>query len=147
MLRAGTLITIASLLGAMVAGPAGAQQQNTAHKPGGLNKVAHDVSSAFKKAGRSTKAATKHVASATHHTLKTAGRGVKSDLAHATGDTIPRPHHKPGGLNKVAREVSGSIKSVGRTAKSGMHQASSGTHKALQKTGNDAKASVKDTTH
>ncbi|MGI8548432.1 MAG: hypothetical protein ACR2M1_14080 [Gemmatimonadaceae bacterium] len=140
------VVTSACILGALFASAAGAQQ-DSAHKPGGLNKVAHNVSATVKKAGRDTKSATKHAASATHGTLKRTGRGIKSDLNRATGDTLPKPHHKPGGLNKVARDASGAMKKVGRSAKSDLHQAGSSTHKTLQRTGNDAKAAVKDTTH
>ena len=39
------------------------------HKPGGLNKVAHNVSNASKKAGRDTKAEIKRDASKAHGAL------------------------------------------------------------------------------
>lgn len=140
------IVTGAFMAGVVAASSAGAQQ-DTAHKPGGLNKVAHNVSSTVKKAGRDTKSETKRAASATHGVLKRTGRGVKSDLKRATGDTIPKPHHKPGGLNKVAREASGRMKKVGRAAKADLHEGGSRAHKALQSTGRNAKAAVKDTAH
>lgn len=139
-------VAAAFMAGALAASAVGAQQ-DTAHKPGGLNKVAHDVSSTVKKAGRDTKAETKRVASATHGTLKRTGRGAKADLKRATGDTLPKPHHKPGGLNKIVRDASGGMKKVGRAAKSDLHQAGSSTHKELKNAGNGAKAAVKDTAH
>src|SRR5689334_8899858 len=40
------------------------------HKPGGLNKVAHDISNTSKKAGRDTKAEIKRDASKAHGALK-----------------------------------------------------------------------------
>lgn len=146
MYQTRIFLTSACIIGALVALPAGAQQ-DTAHKPGGLNKVAHDVSSTMKKAGRDTKAGTKHVASATHGTLKRTGRGIKQDLKNARGDTLPKAPHKPGGLNKVARDASGAMKKAGRSAKADLHNAGSSTHKTLQDAGKDAKAAVKDTAH
>lgn len=145
MLRPSTLAVIATLAGALVAHPAFAQQDTTHH--GGVSGVARDVSGAAKTAGRSAKAGTKKVASKTHQVLKKTGRATKSKISHAVGDTIHDPNHKPGGLNKVARDVSGSVKHAGRTAKSGLHEGASDTHKALQKAGKDAKTAVKDTTH
>lgn len=139
------VVSSACIIGTLIASVAGAQQDTT-HKPGGLNKVAHDVSSTVKKAGRDTKAETKRAASATHGALKRTGRGIKSDLNRATGDTLPKPHHEPGGLNKVARDASGAMKKAGRAAKSDLHQAGSSTHKTLKRTGNEAKTAVKDTT-
>ncbi|HEY7899473.1 MAG TPA: hypothetical protein VIC03_13760 [Gemmatimonadaceae bacterium] len=144
MLRPTTLIAIATLAAAMAASPAMAQ--DTIHH-GGVNGAARAVSGAVKSVGRGVKAGTKTVTSKTHKVLKKAGRGTKSTLAHAVGDTIHDPNHKPGGLNKVARDVSKSIKHVGRSAKAGVHEEAGDAHKSLQKTGNDVKKSVKDTTH
>jgi hypothetical protein len=143
MLRPAAFLAIASLAGALIAAPAGAQQ-DTSH-PGGVTGAAHDVSAASKATGRSAKAGLKSAGSSVHKVLKKAGRGTKSAISHAVGDTIHDPNHKPGGLNKVARDVSGSIKHVGRAAKAGLHEGASETHKGLQKTGNAVKKSVKDT--
>ena len=55
--------------------PARAQDD---HKPGGLNKVAHDVSNTSKKAGRDTKAEVKRDASKTHGALQDAGNETKT---------------------------------------------------------------------
>jgi len=125
-----------------------AKAQDTTHKPGGLNKVAHDVSKTAKKAGRDTKAEVKRDASKTHHALKDAGNDTKSALKTATGDTMPKdPNHKPGGLNKVARNVSHASKKAGAEAKHGVKHTASAAHRAAKKTGRDAKEAVKDTTH
>ena len=67
-----------------LAGPVSARAQD-AHKPGGLNKVAHDVSKTAKKAGRDTKAEVKRDASKTHRTLKKAGNDTKAELKRTTG--------------------------------------------------------------
>lgn len=144
MFRIATLIAAATLTGALVASPASAQ--DTTHH-GGVNGAARAVSGAAKSTGRAVKSGIKSVGSETHKVLKKAGRSTKSTLSHAVGDTVHDPNHKPGGLNKAARDVSASIKHVGRSAKKGVHEGASGTHKALQKTGNDVKASVKDTSH
>lgn len=148
MLRPTTLLAIATFAGALAAGPALAQKDTTHH--GGLNGAARDVSAASKATGRSAKADLKSVGSSVHHTLKRAGRSTKSALSRAVGDTIHDPNHKPGGLNKVARDVSRSIKHVGRSAKSGLHEGASDAHKGLQKTGNDVKKAAgakTDSTH
>ena len=133
-------------LGAVVSTTARAQ--DTTHKPGGLNKVAHDVSSTAKKAGRDTKAEVKRDASKTHHALKDAGNDTKESLKTATGDTMPKdPNHKPGGLNKVARDVSHTSKVAGAKAKHGVKHTASSAHKSLKKTGRAAKDTLKGTTH
>lgn len=133
-------------LGAVVSTTAKAQ--DTTHKPGGLNKVAHDVSSTAKKAGRDTKAEVKRDASKTHHALKDAGNDTKSSLKNATGDTIPKdPDHKPGGLNKAARDVSHASKVAGAKVKHHVKHTASSAHRSLKKTGRDTKEAVKDTTH
>ncbi len=132
-------------LGAAITTAAGAQ--DTTHKPGGLNKVAHDVSKTAKKAGRDTKAEVKRDESRTHHALKDAGNDTKGALKTATGDTLEKdPNHKPGGLNKAAREVSHAGKRAGAKAKHGVKHAASTTHHALKRAGNDAKATMKDST-
>jgi len=120
--------------------PVAAHAQDT-HKPGGLNKVAHDVSNTAKKAGRDTKAEVKRDAGKTHHALKHAGNETKTELKKTTG--IKGSQSKdPGGLNKVAREVSNTSKHVGREAKAEKNKAKSNAHGALTETGK----SIKDTT-
>jgi hypothetical protein len=136
-----------ALCGAAFAGPLGAQQaQDTGHKPGGLNKVAHQVSAAAKTTGRAAKSGVRHVTSGAHHVLKKTGRSAKESLKDATGDTMPKPHGKPGGVNKVARDVSKTFKHAGRSAKSAVHGAASGAHSDLTTAGKNAKESVKDST-
>lgn len=144
MLRPSALIAIATLAGALIARPVFAQ--DTVHH-GGVNGAARDVSKASKETGRTLKAGVKSAGSSVHHVLKTAGRGTKSALSRAVGDTIHDPNHKPGGLNKVARDASESIKHVGRSAKAGVHESANDTHKGLQKAGNDVKKAAGDTSH
>lgn len=60
-------------------------QDTTAKKPGGINKVAHDVSSTAKKAGRDAKAEVHRDASKTHDALTTAGNETKTAAGNATG--------------------------------------------------------------
>jgi len=123
-----------------LAAPLTARAQDT-HKPGGLNKVAQDVSKTAKKAGRDTKAEVKRDAGKTHHVLKKAGNETKTTLKKTTG--IKGSQSKdPGGLNKVAREVSGTSKHAARHAKAEKNEAKSKTHAALTETGK----SIKDTT-
>ncbi len=111
------------------------------NKPGGLNKVAHDVSSTVKKAGRDTKAEVKRDASRTHNTLTDAGNGTKTVLKKTTG--IHGSHNKhPGGLNKVAHDISNASKKAGSDAKSEKNRVKSNIHGELTETGK----SVKDTT-
>jgi hypothetical protein len=120
-------------------------QDTTQHKPGGLNKVAHDVSKTAKKAGRDTKAEVKRDASKAHGALTDAGNGTKSTLKKTTGYTTPAPspEHKPGGLNKVARDVSHASKKTSAHAKHAVKKEASGAHDSLTKAGKDAKAEVK----
>lgn len=133
MIRLRSLLTLAAVAGALAAMPAGAQQD-----------TAQTLHGAAKSAGRGAKSGIKQVGSTIHHGLKHAGRNLKSTAAKVVGDTVPEPPgHKPGGLNKVARDVSGAAKSVGRSAKSGVHNAGSATHKTLQSAGR----AVKDTLH
>lgn len=123
-------------------------QDTTTHKPGGLNKVAHDVSAASKKAGRDTKAEIHRDASKAHHALKKAGNDTKTQLKKTTGYTTPAPSpdHKPGGVNKVARQVSHASKKAGAQAKHSVKRAASQAHDSLTKAGNKAKAqAAKDT--
>ena len=101
-------LAAAALLAFAAAGSASAQDTSS-HKPGGLNKVAHNVSNTLKKAGRDTKAEVKRDASKTHNALTDAGNDTKTALKKATGIKGSQSH-QPGGLNKMAREVSKSSK-------------------------------------
>jgi gas vesicle protein len=115
-------------------------------KPGGLNKVAHDVSKTAKKAGKDTKAEVHRDASKTHRTLKKAGNDTKAELKHTTGVTTPAPDadHKPGGLNKAARDVSHASKKAGAKAKHSVKRTAAEAHGELSKSGKDAKQAIKD---
>src|SRR4051812_6576976 len=120
--------------------PAGAQT-DSAHKPGGLNKVAHDVSNTMKKAGRDTKAEVHRDASKTHNALTDAGNETKTELKKTTGiHGSHNPH--PGGLNKVAHDISNASKKAGSDAKGAVREAKSDAHGKLTETGK----SIKDTT-
>jgi hypothetical protein len=122
-------------------------QDTTTHKPGGLNKVAHDVSKASKKAGRDTKAEVHRDASKAHRALKKAGNDTKAQAKRTTGYTTPAPsaNHKPGGVNKVARQVSHASKKAGAKAKHSVKHAAAEAHDTLTKAGKHAKAVAKDT--
>jgi hypothetical protein len=125
----------AIIAGALVA-PLGAQD-TTAKKPGGVSKVAHDVSSTVKKAGRDTKAEVKRDASKSHDELTKAGNGTKTTLGDATGI------HKVGGdVGKAADAVSSESKKAGRSAKGELKKGTSEAHDQLTKAGK----AVKDTT-
>jgi vacuolar-type H+-ATPase subunit H len=117
---------------------AGAQEE---HKPGGLNKVAHNVSSTVKKAGRDTKAEVKRDASKTHNALTDAGNNTKAELKRTTGIKGSQSN-QPGGLNKVARNISKTAKKVGSDAKAEKNRVKSKAHGDLTEAGK----SVKDTT-
>jgi hypothetical protein len=133
--RIAALAAALSLYGAATAG---AQQEE--HKPGGLNKVAHDVSKTSKKAGRDTKAEVKRDASKAHNALTDAGNETKTTLKKATGIKAPQSH-QPGGLNKVARDISKTSKKAGSDAKSDLKKAKGAAHG----TATEAGKSVKDT--
>ena len=66
-----------------LAAPLAAHAQD-AHKPGGLNKVAHDVSNTFKHAGRSAKSTVHGAASSAHGDLTTAGKNAKASVKDST---------------------------------------------------------------
>lgn len=136
-LRFALFATAFSLL---AAGSAGAQQPD-AHKPGGLNKVAHDVSNTMKKAGRDTKAEVHRDASKTHNNLKDAGNNTKTVLKKTTGIHGSKNKH-PGGLNKIAHNISNASKKAGSQAKGTVQDAKSEAHGALTEKGK----SIKDTT-
>ena len=114
-------------------------------KPGGLNKIAHNISKTAKKAGQDTKAEVHRDASKTHGVLTKAGNDTKAELKRTTGVTSKSPDadHKPGGLNKMARDVSHTSKKLGAKAKHGLKKTGSDAHGALTKTGKDTKETVK----
>lgn len=122
--------------------------QDTATKPGGLNKVAHNVSKTAKKAGKDTKAEVHRDAAKAHKTLTKAGNETKAELKRTTGVTVKSPdaEHKPGGLNKVARDVSHTSKKAGAKAKHGIKKVASEAHGALSTAGKNAKQEIKDST-
>jgi hypothetical protein len=98
-----------------------------AHKPGGLNKVAHDVSNTAKKAGRDTKAEVKRDASRTHNALTDAGNNTKTVLKKTTGIHGSHNAH-PGGLNKVAHDISNTSKKAGSDVKAEKNRVKSKAH-------------------
>ena len=115
--------------------------QDTTHKPGGVNKVAKDVSKTFKKAGRDTKAEAKRTGSKAHHVAKDAGNGTKKVLKDVTGIKAPQKDH-PGGLNKIARDISKTGKKAARDTRNEKGRVKANVHAGLTKTGKD----IKDTT-
>ena len=123
------------------AGSAAGAQAAEEHKPGGLNKIARDVSKTAKKAGRDTKAELKRGSSKTHNALTDAGNDTKAELKRATGIKAPQSH-QPGGLNKVARDISKTSKKAGSDAKAEKNRVKSEVHGELTEAGK----SVKDTT-
>lgn len=118
--------------------PAQAQEE---HKPGGLNKVAHNVSNTMKKAGRDTKAEVKRDASKTHNALTDAGNETKTVLKKTTGIKGSTNKH-PGGLNKIARNISNTSKRAASDTKAEKNRVKSNLHGAATEAGK----SVKDTT-
>jgi hypothetical protein len=129
---------VATALTLFAAGTAKAQDD---HKPGGLNKVAHDVSNTMKKAGRDTKAEVHRDASKSHHALQHAGNETKTTLKRTTGIHGSHNAH-PGGLNKVAHDISNTSKRAASNVKGGVREAKSDAHGALTEKGK----SLKDTT-
>lgn len=119
---------------------AAASARSQENKPGGLNKVAHDVSNTAKKAGRDTKAEVKRDASKTHHALQDAGNDTKTVLKKTTGIKGSNSEH-PGGLNKVARDISRTGKKAARDTRAEKDRAKSKAHGELTETGK----SIKDT--
>lgn len=110
------------------------------HKPGGLNKVAHDVSNTVKKAGRDTKAEVKRDASKSHHAAQYAGNETKTVLKKTTGIHGSNNTH-PGGVNKVARDISKGGKKAARDVRDEKNRAKSDAHADLKSGG----IAVKDT--
>lgn len=119
-----------------------AQSQDTSStKPGGLNKVARNVSKTFKKAGRDTKAEMKRTGSKTHNALTDAGNGTKTVLKNATGIKGSQSEN-PGGLNKIARNISKTSKKAGSDIKAEKNRVKSNVHGSATEAGK----SFKDTT-
>jgi hypothetical protein len=129
----------AAALSLCAVGSARAQAQDD-HKPGGLNKVAHDVSNTVKKAGRDTKAEVKRDASKGHHVAQDAGNNTKTVLKKTTGIHGSNKEH-PGGLNKVARNISNTSKKAARDTRAEKDRVKSNAHGELKETG----VAVKDT--
>lgn len=75
--RIAALAAALSLYGATGATVAGAQDTN---KPGGLNKVARDISKTSKKAGSDTKAEVKRVKGDVHGASTEAGKSLKDTV-------------------------------------------------------------------
>src|SRR4051812_6273770 len=136
-------VRIAALAAALsLCGVATARAQSADdHKPGGLNKVAHNISNTSKKAGRDTKAEIKRDASKTHGALKDAGNETKTVLKKTTGIKGSQSDH-PGGLNKVARDISNTSKKAGRDAKAEKNRVKSKAHGAATEAGKSLKDTV-----
>jgi hypothetical protein len=130
---------VAAALSLCAVGSARAQAPDD-HKPGGLNKVAHDVSNTVKKAGRDTKAEVKRDASKAHHVAQDAGNNTKTVLKKTTGIKGSNSEH-PGGLNKVARNISKTGKKAARDTRAEKDRVKSKAHGELTETG----VAVKDT--
>ena len=135
-------IRLAAASALVLFGALSAKAQDTnSHKPGGLNKVAHDVSSTLKKAGRDTKAEVKRDASKTHGALQDAGNETKTVLKKTTGIKGSRNPH-PGGLNRIARNISKASKRAASDTKSEKNRVKSDLHAKATEAGK----SIKDTT-
>jgi Skp family chaperone for outer membrane proteins len=130
---------VAAALTVFTAGSARAQAD---HKPGGLNRVAHDVSNTAKRAGRDTKAEVKRDASKTHHALQDAGNETKTVLKKTTGIKGSNSE-QPGGVNKVARDVSRTGKKAARDTRDEKDRVKSKVHGELTETGKEIKGEVK----
>lgn len=131
---------------AVLASSAAAQEPTPEpKKPGGLNKIARDISKESKKAGRQLKENVKDVSSDAHIALKKAGNDTKAESKRVTGYTAQTPDetHKPGGLNKLARDISSSSKKIGARWKNSVKSGASSTHAALTDAGKEAKDTLK----
>ena len=74
-------IRIAALAAALsLCGVATARAQADDHKPGGLNKVAHNISNTSKKAGSDAKAEKNRVKSDAHGAATEAGKSIKDTV-------------------------------------------------------------------
>lgn len=131
-------VRLALFAAALLVGIASSARAQDDHKPGGLNKVAHDVSNTMKKAGRDTKAEAHRDGSRTHNALKDAGNDTKSTLKKTTGiHGSHNPH--PGGLNKVAHNISNASKHAASQAKAEKNEIKSDAHGAASETGRSVK--------
>ena len=119
--------------------PARAQED---HKPGGLNKVAHDISNTSKKAGRDTKAEVKRDASKAHGELQEAGNETKTVLKKTTGIHGSRNKH-PGGLNKVAHDISNTSKRAASDTKAEVRRDKAKLHAKATDEGKEMKEKAK----
>jgi hypothetical protein len=125
-MKGHVLVAAIAAVAVFAALPARAQDTNS-HKPGGLNKVAHDVSNTVKKAGRDSKAEVKRDAGKTHNALKDAGNETKTVLKKTTGIHGSHNAH-PGGLNKVAHDISNASKRTASDAKAEKNRVKSNLH-------------------
>jgi hypothetical protein len=135
-------VRIAALVAALTLAGASAAQAQEKHEPGGLNKVAQDVSKTMKKAGRDTKAEVKRDAGKAHRSLKYAGNETKTTLKKTTGIKGSQSKH-PGGLNKVAREISKTSKHTGRHLKAEKNRVKSDAHGAATEAGKSLKDTLR----
>lgn len=117
-----------------------ARAQDTT-KPGGLKKAAINVSKTSKKAGQDTKAEVKRDASKAHGALKEAGNETKTALKKTTGIKGSTNEH-PGGVNKVARDISNTSKKAASDTKAEVRRDKAKLHAKSTETGK----SIKDTT-
>jgi hypothetical protein len=88
----------------------------------------------------------KDVSSDAHAVLTKAGNDTKAEAKRATGYTTPAPDstHKPGGLNKLARDVSSASKKIGAQWKNSVKSGASSTHAALTDAGKATKDTLKE---
>jgi hypothetical protein len=135
--RIAALAAALSLYGATTV----SAQQAEEKKPGGLNKVARDISKTSKKAGRDTKAEVKRASSKAHNELTDAGNATKATLKKTTGIKAPQSH-QPGGLNKVARDISKTSKKAGSDTKAEVKRAKGNAHGAATEAGKSVKDTV-----
>lgn len=135
--RIAALAAALSLYGATTV----SAQQAEEKKPGGLNKVARDISKTSKKAGRDTKAEVKRASSKAHNELTDAGNATKATLKKTTGIKAPQSH-QPGGLNKVARDISKTSKKAGSDIKAEKNRVKSKAHGEATEAGKSLKDTV-----
>ena len=135
--RIAALAAALSLYGATAASAQEAEEK----KPGGLNKVAHNVSKTAKKAGRDTKAEVKRASSKAHNELTDAGNETKSVLKKTTGIKASQSH-QPGGLNKVARDISKTSKKAGSDIKAEKNRVKGKAHGEATEAGKSIKDTV-----
>jgi ElaB/YqjD/DUF883 family membrane-anchored ribosome-binding protein len=120
-----------------------AAQEPEPKKPGGLNKVARNISKTSKKAGTDVKREVKNASSDAHQVLTKAGNDTKAEAKRATNYAPPDPNKKPGGLNKLARDVSKASKKAGSDVKWAVKGGKSSTHAVITDAGNASKDTLK----